>query len=196
MHRDTQIGLAMSIVLIGFAAALCFPRDSRVPIGKHQLSKTVELEAAIDRRSIRVYSAAEPPRLEAVSASATTLSNSVERAGTVVSGIADHPPRSDEPVPTAATADTTNVSINLDSPWLTENEHGSKAPPGDAAELFHIVQPGDTLSGLAQKYLGSVARYPVIFEANRDQLQTPDDLRLEMRLRIPRAVHQVAEHHE
>lgn len=49
----------------------------------------------------------------------------------------------------------------------------------------YIVQPGDTLSGIAQKTLGSHSRYQEIFAANQDQLSSPDDLRLGQSLRIP-----------
>ena len=53
--------------------------------------------------------------------------------------------------------------------------------------MTHVVRPGDTLSGIALRYFGSVTRYPDIFEANRDQLTTPHDLQLNMRLRIPKS---------
>ena len=51
----------------------------------------------------------------------------------------------------------------------------------------HVVQPGETLSGLAKRYLGSVARYGEIFEANRDRLRDPHDLRIGQALVIPTA---------
>ena len=45
-----------------------------------------------------------------------------------------------------------------------------------AAKRTHIIQAGDTLSGLAHKYLGSSARYREIYEANRNVLKSADDL--------------------
>ncbi|MGE3314154.1 MAG: LysM peptidoglycan-binding domain-containing protein [Planctomycetaceae bacterium] len=50
---------------------------------------------------------------------------------------------------------------------------------------MHRVQPGDTLTGIASHYLGSSSRYIEIFDANRDTLRTPNDLRAGMMLRIP-----------
>ncbi len=47
------------------------------------------------------------------------------------------------------------------------------------------VQSGDTLSSLAQRHLGSSARWREIYEANRDQLHDSDDLRVGMTLRLP-----------
>lgn len=50
---------------------------------------------------------------------------------------------------------------------------------------MHRVQPGDTLTGIASHYLGSSSRYVEIYDANRDTLKTPNDLRAGMLLRIP-----------
>ena len=58
MHRDTQIGLAMSIVLIGFAAALCFPRESPHRVASLQLPGARSLDAAIEQLPVRAYTAA------------------------------------------------------------------------------------------------------------------------------------------
>jgi LysM repeat protein len=76
--------------------------------------------------------------------------------------------------------------------WRNKKSRSSTdddAPPRDddaASPIVHRVQRGDTLSRLAQRYLGDYNRYNEIFEANRDQLQSPDDrLRVGMSLRIP-----------
>ncbi|MBS0264656.1 MAG: LysM peptidoglycan-binding domain-containing protein [Planctomycetes bacterium] len=49
----------------------------------------------------------------------------------------------------------------------------------------HVIQAGDTLSSLAARYLGSASRYHEIFEANRSQLRSPNDVREGMTLKIP-----------
>jgi nucleoid-associated protein YgaU len=46
-----------------------------------------------------------------------------------------------------------------------------------AAEVVHVVQRGDTLSSIADHYLGDPTRYPELFEANVDRVQ-PDGRRL------------------
>jgi LysM repeat protein len=58
---------------------------------------------------------------------------------------------------------------------------GSARTPGRT----HVIQAGDTLSGLASKYLGSSARYREIYEANRNVLRSPDDLREGVTIVIP-----------
>jgi nucleoid-associated protein YgaU len=50
---------------------------------------------------------------------------------------------------------------------------------------IHVVQSGDTLSKIAQKYYGDASLYPKIFEANRDQLSDPNRISPGQKLRIP-----------
>lgn len=49
----------------------------------------------------------------------------------------------------------------------------------------HIVQPGETLTGISLQHFGTVSRYLDIFEANRDLLPSPNHLRPNMRLKLP-----------
>ena len=49
----------------------------------------------------------------------------------------------------------------------------------------HVIRDGDTLSYLAEKYLGRGDRYREIFEYNRDVLTYPDILPIGARLKIP-----------
>ncbi|MDQ7262549.1 peptidoglycan-binding protein LysM [Paracoccus sp. PS-1] len=63
---------------------------------------------------------------------------------------------------------------------------GTEAPaPTAAAPVFHTVQKGETLSAIAQKYLGKASRYPEIFEANKPMLSHPDKIYPGQTLRIP-----------
>jgi LysM repeat protein len=57
-------------------------------------------------------------------------------------------------------------------------------PPAEFDE--YVVKYGDTLSGIAQKLLGSQSRYQEIFEANRDRMASPDKLDVGKPIRIPR----------
>ena len=49
----------------------------------------------------------------------------------------------------------------------------------------YTVVAGDTLSGIAEKYYQDATRWPIIFEANRHQLQDPDHIFPGQVLRIP-----------
>ncbi|MCL4113986.1 UNVERIFIED_CONTAM: hypothetical protein GTU68_004989 [Idotea baltica] len=54
----------------------------------------------------------------------------------------------------------------------------------DAAE-FHTVVSGDSLSKIAKTYYGNAMKYPVIFEANKPMLKSPDLIYPGQVLRIP-----------
>ena len=54
-----------------------------------------------------------------------------------------------------------------------------------AEPVFHPVAKGDTLWAIATKTLGSGARYPEIFEANKPMLSDPDKIYPGQVLRIP-----------
>ena len=53
---------------------------------------------------------------------------------------------------------------------------------------MYKIKPGDTLSVLAEKHLGSSRRYMEIYEANRDKLRNPNDIQVGMQIRIPSRV--------
>jgi nucleoid-associated protein YgaU len=60
-----------------------------------------------------------------------------------------------------------------------------KADSTAVSFLLHRIVDGDTLPGLAQRYLGSSKRFTEILDANRDRLQSPDLLPIGAELRIP-----------
>jgi nucleoid-associated protein YgaU len=64
----------------------------------------------------------------------------------------------------------------------------SAAPFGTSSaseSRTHDVASGDTLSALAKRYYGDASKYNRIFEANRDQLSDPDQIKVGQRLKIP-----------
>ncbi len=52
-------------------------------------------------------------------------------------------------------------------------------------ELAYTVEPGDSLSKISQLFYGTVRHADLIFQANRDQLRSVDDIRAGQTLRIP-----------
>jgi nucleoid-associated protein YgaU len=52
---------------------------------------------------------------------------------------------------------------------------------------LHMVQPGETLSAIAQQWYSDAGRFRTIFDANRNQLTDPDVIFPGQVLRIPRS---------
>ena len=55
----------------------------------------------------------------------------------------------------------------------------------NAGERKYIVKPGDTLSRIAKAMYGDANEYHKIFEANRDQLSDPNQIRPGQQLKVP-----------
>lgn len=49
----------------------------------------------------------------------------------------------------------------------------------------YTVKAGDTLSKIAEKVYGDAAKFNLIFEANKDQLKSADDIKVGQTLKIP-----------
>jgi len=52
---------------------------------------------------------------------------------------------------------------------------------------YYIIESGDTLWGIAAKFLGNGSKYPEIFEANREVIEDPDKIFVGQKIRIPKA---------
>jgi nucleoid-associated protein YgaU len=85
------------------------------------------------------------------------------------------------------------ISVQNPTPHAAGTQFGSNPQPGvsplgmsSATESrTHIVAAGDTLSALAKRFYGDASRYNRIFEANRDQLNDPDKIKVGQKLKIP-----------
>ena len=69
-------------------------------------------------------------------------------------------------------------------PALPTRPPAPPVPRGDAGREIRVAA-GDTLSGLASQYLGNGSRWDELLQANRDRLESPQDLRAGMTLRLP-----------
>jgi nucleoid-associated protein YgaU len=73
--------------------------------------------------------------------------------------------------------------------WRTDIVGDIKVAPGAAAAATtsYTVKSGDTLSKIAKEHLGDANAYMAIFEANRDQLTDPNQIKPGQVLKIPAA---------
>jgi len=62
----------------------------------------------------------------------------------------------------------------------------SSTPQKTEEETIYVVQKGDTLSALAQRFYGKASLYMKIFEANQDVLSNPNLIKIGQKLRIPK----------
>jgi nucleoid-associated protein YgaU len=70
--------------------------------------------------------------------------------------------------------------------WTSPAGLHASGPKGEGrSPRVHKIADGDTLRGLAERYLGSAARFLEIYEANRGLLSSPEILPIGAALRIP-----------
>ena len=65
--------------------------------------------------------------------------------------------------------------------------------PATPRDRVHHVQPGETLFVIAEKYYGNGEYYKSIYEANRDKMTSPNNVRVGVRLVIPNRAGTVSE---
>ncbi|MBT8116134.1 MAG: peptidoglycan-binding protein LysM [Arenicella sp.] len=82
-------------------------------------------------------------------------------------------------------------SVNVDNlkggviPTATADS--AEADSEAAAETeYYTIESGDTLWGIAAKFLGNGSKYTEIFEANREVIEDPDKIFVGQKIRIPR----------
>ena len=88
----------------------------------------------------------------------------------------------------SATAKTTSaVSAEPSSPATTTQGEAESSQQATASHQIYHVVAGDTLTKIAAKFYGDSADWDVLYEANRDTLPSPGDLRVGQTLVIPAA---------
>jgi tetratricopeptide (TPR) repeat protein len=86
-------------------------------------------------------------------------------------------------VPGSARAPDARPTVQVTPPSLPASAPARPSPA--AAGRTHIVQKGDTLFSLAQKYYGNRSKWRDIYEANRAVLPNQNALSIGMELKIP-----------
>jgi nucleoid-associated protein YgaU len=69
-----------------------------------------------------------------------------------------------------------------DAELLPKESYVGEAPD---RPRVHIVQPGETLFGLAQRYYNDGRRWRRIYEANRERIPDPNKIRVGTKLIVP-----------
>lgn len=202
MHRDHKLGLALGVLVIGFAAALCFPRQPAGPTASLELKDPAPLDAGIELLPVRAYTDAEAgPTAAAIPGGARAEPRPETALPGSRSAAAELELFAGPPEPIRPVANRTGLPVPDASAWSPVAPGGdarpSSAPSAAASEAIpgtpgegsngmrYTVKSGDTLSGLAGRFLGSTQRYLEIYEANRDVLESPNAIRAGLVLTIP-----------
>ncbi|MBW8040719.1 MAG: LysM peptidoglycan-binding domain-containing protein [Planctomycetes bacterium] len=73
-----------------------------------------------------------------------------------------------------------------DSPDEIVTDNEQKQPKDAEIPKYHIVQDGETLSGISYKYYGSENQWQKILDTNRNVIKDVKDLRPGMKIIIPK----------
>lgn len=212
MHRDKKLGLALGVLLVGIVGAFFF-RNETARDDAPRLKNPESLDSVIAEKSLTPYLGGPETGRDAKPVQIPEPAPRKPRRWDPPSFLTDVPdavmgdpvatlPGPPDPIAPAPQIDETAAPIRLPEPRRTRSISNPRvvAPSTsrdlvpDPSPMFseretptrtHRVVSGDTLSGLAERYLGSHRRFDEIFAANRDQLRNPDDLKLGMILEIP-----------
>ncbi|MEX0717836.1 MAG: LysM peptidoglycan-binding domain-containing protein [Planctomycetaceae bacterium] len=216
MHREQKIGLGLGVLLVGVVAAFFF-RNEETADEVPRLGDTTVVDARVaERENMPYLTGVEPAPSDFSERRANRPVASPEIAGDARTSdpfdLAPPPePISTSPVSApasvaagdarrgAASASGPNPSVpphnnawNVRSPRPEPSGSPAARSVGsdaarDRGEKTHVVRPGDTLTGIAARYLGHSGRYLELYRHNQDVLADPHALRVGMTLRIPPA---------
>lgn len=77
-----------------------------------------------------------------------------------------------------------DITVKESAQSLKTQASGASVSGGQSARTY-MVQPGDSLSKISKQFYGNASQYTRIFEANRDQLSNPNEIKPGQRLVIP-----------
>jgi hypothetical protein len=173
--------LASGVLLGGISLALLF-RHPAAPVGVPPLGATDPL---VLRQ--RLLPPAPAWRNDGLPAAGATLPAARALEPVIATAPSASHPASDEPPSLARTyPDTQPIPT---SRWGSSMGLGGDRPSAEDLERTHTVVDGDTLTTLAERYLGSPGRAMEIYNANRFSLPSPDVLPIGVELRIPPRIH-------
>lgn len=105
------------------------------------------------------------------------LGEAQRRIGELSEALRRHRERAEGTAPAAGTARATDRDVAQDV---------AAQPVAPGGPEIYKVRSGDTLSKIAQRVYNDGSKWKIIYDANRDTLRNPQDLKLGQPLRIPR----------
>lgn len=187
MHRDQKLGLALGILVIGFAAAFCFRRsvEPAADCESHiSASELAAIDQEISQLPVRTYT--RPPVVVVEVTPQTpddqTLAELFELRDAADIGTVAEPTDLDHEWPDASLPfgprEATEAIVQLDE--------DAPSPAPEPQLTTYTVEPGDTLSSIAARHLGDSRKFLELIELNEDRLPNPNRLRPGMQIQVPR----------
>jgi nucleoid-associated protein YgaU len=173
--------LALGIIVGGIALATAFGRpDPSAQPGSPGHGDPVTLRRRATTTAAESANAAARAGLaKAPLANVTRFPGSRESTAVVEAEKSDVlPPTLAKSFPAIESPVSARWGVSMDAPLSVSG--GGRGRP-----RVHKIVDGDTLPGLAARYLGNAARANEFFEANRDLLSSPDALPIGIELKIP-----------
>lgn len=209
MHHDKKVGLGLGILLLGIVGAFFFRNEPPKPKREFpELLTADELDREITQSGVqrpRPYTeldefesqyqsgvklgGIEAPEKSQASSISTPAVGPFDEEFNFLNDPVTTPPEPIKPAPETAVRDVaaSNDELSVEHEMFLEDSPEPKPaqPAQPPKQQIYEVKPGDTLSEIAARFLGSQAKYHLIYEANSDQLKSPNDLKPGMKLVIP-----------
>jgi hypothetical protein len=195
MHFDKKLGLAMGVLLVGIVGAIFFRNEPNLSGDVPRLENPRKIDERIAEKPLIPYltgvetdEEAPQARNDAAAAPASAAAQwevpPFLREGAPDDPLAANSPAPPDPIRLDPETESMIAIPEHNRAWQAQPARGV-AMPASQRQVVHRVQSGETLSGLAAKYLGDAGRFEEIYAVNRDILQSPNDLRPGMMLKIP-----------
>lgn len=208
MHPDKKVGMALGILLVGIVGAFFFRNDTEATEqdDSRKLASAEELDERIRTGTQVPYlpDRGEDSPADSLDVPDINIAELIEEIPDIDSPAtgSEEPVVIPEPIRIGEPGPAHDLVGPIPSPSPNSDLHGAAEGPGIFAPIpksdetkpagkstakIHEVVAGETLSGIASKYLGTHRRYQELYEANRDVLKSPDAIRVGMKLKIPQS---------
>lgn len=193
MQRDLKVGLSLGVLVLGVVGALLFRKEQASETPKPTLKSARKIDERIAERPRTPYMTGD---VEFEQDDSTNPDSKDEQAA---EGRPAHtvPPDwlNEDEDPFQVTRNNQGRfdfrhGADIDDTSIKPVRPNSSATPRESANIqpgvqTHVIQSGDSLSLLAERYLGSQGRFQEIYDANRDVLTDANRLPLGATIVIP-----------
>jgi nucleoid-associated protein YgaU len=186
-----KLAIVLSVLLTGVGMAHCFRKDASPQRTTERVIESPAFREPVARRLIP----APPPRASAAEENPPAITTPFRiplvqtQAGPADEPQLDNSRLHRELSPASSMFRPLDLDEDAEAAFARPTTPSKLATPSTQVRsigfVAHKIGDGDTLSGIAAKYLGRADRYLEIYNANRDVLRSPDLLPIGKTLKIP-----------